>query len=384
MPSIFDLLEQAEKEQEEEEKQRKIEAEEAARNAAANGSADDENNGTSPGQEWLDSTSSKVDEIAKKKTDDLRAVQWDTKVRPVEVRRLVWVKFSGFKGGSFHWPGRVADNAEGACVKLRMWPIPADHVLVEFICMLKKNPEQPRFEIFKTSEVLPFNARCKKSSIALFASEQQDEEEDCPNRWDPGHMNILGLSIRGKFKIEGKRIFNKVKDTAVQFLKGAVDYNTPAPAADAPVEDDDDDDSYGMNNGYEALTDDGEEAVDLLQFAHKGRGQREARDETITAGRWVQYQHKVSVDWATLCASRPRLPLSPLTNCPPPPPSASPSLSVISPRPQIFKDRTICTRVIAVVPGDRDEPLKLETDDVLAPSQYIMVRDRSPVCRYFP
>jgi len=40
--------------------------------------------------------------------------------------------------------------------------------------------------------------------------------------------------------------------------------------------------------------------------------------------------------------------------------------------------------VIAVVPGDRDEPLKLETDDVLAPSQYIMVRDRSPVCRYFP
>jgi len=375
MPSIFDLLEQAEKEQEDEEKQRKMEAEEAALIAAASEVANFASDVPGPG----------TDAQALKKTNDLRAVQWDTKVRPVEVRRLVWVKFSGMKGGSFHWPGRVADNAEGACVKLRMWPIPQTHVLVEFICMLKKYPEQPRFEIFKVSEVskevLPFNARCKNPPKS--ESEQQDEKEECPNRWDPGHMAALGLMIKNKFKNDAKTIFNKVRDTAVQFLKGAVDYNTPAPAADAPqVEGDgDDDDSYGMNDRYDALMDDEEEEVDLLQFAHKGRGEREARDETITAGRWVQYQHKVSVDWATLCASRPRLPLSPLTV---PPHVCFPFALCFPPCPQIFKDRTICTRVIAVVPGDRNEPLKLETDDVLAPSQYIMVRDRSPVRHYFP
>ena len=284
------------------------------------------------------------EEDVEKKTMKKRS-QWETKVKKMKVERLVWahapsIKNTKFlKGFSAMFPARTADSAEGACAPLPdgFWPIPANHVLVEYFCMLKESPPVPRMWVIATNKLEPFNAVLRGSKPAAFDSEDEEEDDeeesddDNPNRWDAGHAQKLLVQLRGRFgRAEGKRIFDKIMSKAVEFLKGASDYHIPAPAiqpsrASNDGDDDDEDDDYG-DDDWVPQRDDND--VDILQFAHKGRGQRNPQNETITAGRWISYQHK------------------------------------------IFRNRTIYTRVVEVT-DELHELLRLENDDILTPNDSI-------------
>ena len=87
--------------------------------------------------------------------------QWNTKVKAVEVNRLVWAPTLNYfrpKTGTSAvlFPGRIAENAEAACVQINVWPIPPGHVLVEFIDGMKKGaPCSSLFQPHKTNSCHP-------------------------------------------------------------------------------------------------------------------------------------------------------------------------------------------------------------------------------------
>ena len=82
-------------------------------------------------------------ETIPKRAATKRYEQWNTRIKAVEVNRLVWAPTLNYfrsKTGTSAvlFPARIANNAEAACVQINVWPIPPEFVLVEFFDCIKK------------------------------------------------------------------------------------------------------------------------------------------------------------------------------------------------------------------------------------------------------
>ena len=226
---------------------------------------------------WLDALPEST------KNPSKRPELFNTKLKRVEVKKLIWARIPGYLRTRTCFPGRICENSEGACVKLDAgkWPIPADHVLVEFFCGIKKldqstSSEYPRLYVMEKKEVKAFNAvgeRFKQLDITSCFKRDENEDDSNPNKWDIGHFEKLEYELKaGKFKCTSKDIarecVKKIKDKSIEFLKNAIDYHIPAPpAAIDNSETQEEEDDYD-EEAYAALgpRDDAGDKLDIVQL----------------------------------------------------------------------------------------------------------------------
>ena len=271
--SLLDFLatideEEDRKLEEEKERQKQLEFEKAT----APSSAEKDSQGSS---EYPFDADKKPDHSSKNPSK--RPELFNTKLKRVEVKKLIWAKYPPCLNKGCFFPGRICENSEGACVKLDpgMWPIPADHVLVEFFCGFKKQDqsttyEYPRLFVLPKTGVKPFNAKQDQyTQLTMF------EDDPNPNKWDLGHIQKMEVALHsGKHKLNSQTIARecskKIKDKAIEFLKNAVDYHIPAPPAaidTSETQEDDDGDDFD-EEAYAAIgpRDDAGDNLDIVQL----------------------------------------------------------------------------------------------------------------------
>jgi len=166
----------------------------------------------------------------------------------------------------------------------------------------------PRMLAVKVDTVQPFNAVCPTKSTKRSGGGHEDENSggrsENEDRWDPGFMALLHEKLALRYsRQKAASLFERIRAKADEFLSGASTFNVRAHAAGRPEGKQDDDDEMDDDDGdgdggggsvpREGSTGDGEEEVDLLQFAHRGPGIRRPENETVVAGCWIQYQHRV-------------------------------------------------------------------------------------------
>ena len=192
---------------------------------------------------------------------------------------MIWARIPGYLRTLTYFPGRICENSEGACVKLEegKWPIPADHVLVEFFCGIKKldqstSYEYPRLYVMERKQVRAFNAVANGSTITSYCERDDNEDDSNPNKWDVGHFEQMELGMKiGKHKLTtttAQECAKKIQDKAIEFLKNAVDYHIPAPPAAIDNSETQEEDDADEEEAYAAIgpRDDAGDNLDIVQL----------------------------------------------------------------------------------------------------------------------
>lgn len=122
---------------------------------------------------------------------------------------------------------RVCEFGEAALEPHIEWPIPDNHVLVEFFCLPIQN--FTRFAVIPPTKkqtsiqrCLPFNAPLKKGCkqgtiIDAFSTEEVKSEH---NEWDPDRVTAFYNDMKVKYNVHtAQKITDKCRKVANAFLK---------------------------------------------------------------------------------------------------------------------------------------------------------------------
>jgi len=271
-------------------------------------------------QDWSENTKKEDKEVGKIAASKVPS-QYDTKVKRVELGELVWAKTSWFKDQSY-FPGRIAEITETTCEIDFPTSIPEDQELIEFFSGTKNDPKMTRFELVPKKFVKPYNVPMKgktkqltlKYSISKGSgkTDQEDDEESSGKTWDVSHIDNMRDILKKKYNVSiGNTVHGVIIKKAREFLTIALEKIK----IETPIGEEDE--SYDAYKN-KAVSEPEIDVFSLKSRMSVGRGVT----QTITAGRWISFQHK------------------------------------------IFKDKTVYVRVVEVT-GDEKEPVALENDDVL-------------------
>lgn len=295
-------------------------------------------------QSW--SEIKKKEEDVEKKASTKTPAQYDTKLKRVELGDLVWARTSWFKDQAF-LPGRIADITEATCESHFDTFIPEDKAMIEFFSGTKENPKMPRFELIPIKDVKPYNAPMKARSkqltlkysiskgsgktdqvgvmvafkcicqsvnlciyiyvckytlvyINIYAFlydgdlnaciymyiQEDDDEESSGKSWDVSHVDNMREFLKKKYNVSiAGNVHNVIMKKAKEFLRMALEKSK----IEIPIGEEDE--SYDAYKNKAAT----EPEIDVFSLKSRmsvGRGVT----QTITAGRWISFQHKVNFE----------------------------------------------------------------------------------------
>ena len=216
----------------------------------------------------------------------------ETRYKSTALSDLVWAPNSSIRGGKLgkDLPGRIATAHEAATCKHLSFPIPPEHVLIEFFGLLENDYFWRIMEIPK-DKVRPFDSAPRnnkgKLQTTIYDSMSLTKENQKIPRWDVDSLLDMKAALKEKYgPAEGERIHRHTQNIADDFLKKALELqNQDDLKAIAEGTTDGGDEDYTKDT-----VDELEESVELEDMAKMNDGPQE--EVELKAGMWITYEEK--------------------------------------------------------------------------------------------
>lgn len=234
---------------------------------------------------------------------------WETMIEKLDSTSLVWCHIGGFfkAPGVRPWvPAVIRDNSRGALIKDAPWPIPDDMVVIEYICMTKKDPTLPRYVLQNKNKIRPYYENVKdavkqmdgkqkklsQKTLSFLPSTATTSLPKKREQWSLDSLDNMKDLFHGKFHVsQANALFEKVQARANALLDLALSRN------DAVPNNDDDEEVQESRRKDLAERQDQEKLEEHVRTTIENRKSHvENSDEsevTIGPDTWLSFEHPI-------------------------------------------------------------------------------------------